>query len=123
MENKYVFANIKIPIEVKENNEIEPLREHIQITFERCIELPPKQEINSKGDYFMETLRTILNQEKSETTEEAKKEEKEEKKLEEIIPEIMVLKSEIKNDVKRIHNTSFKTKPKPMNRFSVKNRG
>jgi len=44
-------------------------------------------------------------------------------KKEKIIPEIMVLKSEIKNDVKRIHNTSFKTKPKPMNRYSVKNRG
>ena len=119
MENKYVFANIKIPIEVKENNEIEPLREYIQITFERCIELPPKQEINSKSDYLMETLRTILNQGKSETTEEEEIPEKKEK----IIPEIMVLKSEIKNDVKRIHNTSFKTKPKPMNRYSVKNRG
>uniref|UniRef100_A0A6C0KHG7 Uncharacterized protein n=1 Tax=viral metagenome TaxID=1070528 RepID=A0A6C0KHG7_9ZZZZ len=40
---KYAYANIKIPIEIKENNQFEPLKDYIHIEFRPCYELPDKQ--------------------------------------------------------------------------------
>lgn len=40
---KYAYANIKIPIEIKENNKFEPLKDYIHIEFTPCYELPDKQ--------------------------------------------------------------------------------
>uniref|UniRef100_A0A6C0LNI7 Uncharacterized protein n=1 Tax=viral metagenome TaxID=1070528 RepID=A0A6C0LNI7_9ZZZZ len=40
---KYAYANIKIPIEIKENNQFEPLKDYIHIEFTPCYELPDKQ--------------------------------------------------------------------------------
>jgi hypothetical protein len=40
---KYAYANIKIPIEIKENNQFETLKEYIDIEFTPCYELPDKQ--------------------------------------------------------------------------------
>jgi hypothetical protein len=40
---KYAYANIKIPIEIKENNHFEPLKDYIHIEFTPCYELPDKQ--------------------------------------------------------------------------------
>lgn len=40
---KYAYANIKIPIEIKDNNQFEPLKDYIHIEFTPCYELPDKQ--------------------------------------------------------------------------------
>jgi hypothetical protein len=40
---KYAYANIKIPIEIKEDNQFEPLKDYIHIEFTPCYELPDKQ--------------------------------------------------------------------------------
>jgi hypothetical protein len=42
MKKKYAYANIKIPVELKENGTIEPLKEYVQIEFSICNELPEK---------------------------------------------------------------------------------
>ena len=43
MNKKYAYANIKIPIEIKENGKIEPLKEYTQIDFSPCHNLPNKK--------------------------------------------------------------------------------
>jgi hypothetical protein len=40
---KYAYANIKIPIEIKQDNQFEPLKDYIHIEFTPCYELPDKQ--------------------------------------------------------------------------------
>jgi hypothetical protein len=42
MKKKYAYANIKIPVELKANGTIEPLKEYVQIEFSICNELPEK---------------------------------------------------------------------------------
>jgi hypothetical protein len=42
MKKKYAYANIKIPVELKANGTIEPLKEYVQIDFSICNELPEK---------------------------------------------------------------------------------
>ena len=46
MKKKYAYANIKIPVELKENGTLEPLKEYVQIEFSACNELP-KQNVNN----------------------------------------------------------------------------
>ena len=43
MNRKYAYANIKIPIEIKDNGKIEPMKEYIQIDFSPCHNLPNKK--------------------------------------------------------------------------------
>ena len=42
MKKKYAYANIKIPVELKSNGTIEPMKEYVQIEFSICNELPEK---------------------------------------------------------------------------------
>ena len=42
MKKKYAYANIKIPVELKANGIIEPMKEYVQIEFSICNELPEK---------------------------------------------------------------------------------
>ena len=42
MKKKYAYANIKIPVELKANGTIEPMKEYVQIEFSICNELPEK---------------------------------------------------------------------------------
>lgn len=94
---KYIIANIKIPIEILENNEIIYMNEYAQINFEECDKLPDKQ--NLKID-----IQSILdiNDKK-------------------IIPNLSVLKNEIQKNQKRSLNNSFKNKKLYASRFSRKN--
>lgn len=52
--DRMLMANIKIPIVVKENNEIEYLNDYANIFFERCDRLPekPLQAVNIDFSHF-----------------------------------------------------------------------
>jgi hypothetical protein len=118
-EKKYLIANIKIPIEVKENGSIEPLKDYINIEFSKCSELPKKQDTQVNYAFVMNNIKNLLSEEATAIPIEKEREvpvHEEEQK-------IMVLKSEIKNKVlKNNFNTSFKVKPKSISRYSIKNR-
>jgi len=58
---KYAFANVKIPLEVLSNGNFELLREHIQVEFTPCTELPPKQSLNMD---FTSILKDLFTQNK-----------------------------------------------------------
>lgn len=119
-EKKYLIANIKIPIEVKANGSIEPLKDYIDIEFSKCSELPKKQDTQVNYAFVMNNIKNLLSEETEEKIPDEKEQEVPEEKEEQ---KIMVLKSEIKNKVlKNNFNTSFKVKPKSISRYSIKNR-
>jgi undecaprenyl pyrophosphate synthase len=120
-EKTILFANVKIPIEVKDDGSIEPLKEHIIIDFSKCNELPPKQETEVNYSFLMNNIKELLQTEKIKTnTIEMSCQTYEDEFLKEEA-KIMVLKSEIKNNSKQKINTSFKSNPKQIIRNTVKN--
>ena len=131
MEKKYLFANIRIPIEVKTNGSIEPLKEYISIDFVKCNELPKKPEKVITNDFVMNSIKQIMKtdiiQNNVETqTEFSLQEEVEQKPAQEEPQEqqeepILVLKEEIKHNIKPRTNTSFKSNPRPLHRTTQKN--
>lgn len=118
-EPKYLFANIKIPIEIKKNGSIEPMKEYITIEFTNCNELPPKSTSETNYSSVLNTLKNIINTEPV-TAKECESGFDENEEIKE--PEhILVLKSEIKNGVKNKNNTSFKSNPRKIHRYTVRN--
>ena len=67
---KYIFANVKIPIKVSDQNEYSIVSERIHTTIEPCHELPPVNENQSQG--IFDQIESILSQSigVEETTEE-----------------------------------------------------
>ena len=126
MQNKEVtllFANVKIPIEVKDDGNIEPLKEYITIEFSKCTELPEKQETEVNYSFVMNNIKELLQTDTVKTNSqemgcqtyehEFPLEEKEE-------VQIVVLKEEIKHEKKDRKNTSFRSNPKQLLRHTVK---
>ena len=132
MEKKYLFANIRIPIEVKTNGSIEPLKEYISIDFVKCNELPKKPEKAVTNDFVMNSINKIMNTDITQNNIEtqtdfplpyepdpAPQEEEEPPRQQE--EPILVLKEEIKHNIKPRTNTSFKSNPRPLHRTTQKN--
>jgi hypothetical protein len=121
MEKKFLFANIRIPIEVKPNGSIEPLKEYISIDFVKCNELPKKPEKAVNNEFVMNSIQRIIKtdiiQNNVETQTDFPLLQEEEKEEE----PIMVLKEEIKQHIKPRINTSFKSNPRPLHRTTQKN--
>jgi hypothetical protein len=126
MEKKYLFANIRIPIEVKPNGSVEPLKDYISIDFVKCNELPPKPEKAVTNDFVMNSIQRIIktdiiqNNVETQTDFPLLQEERQEEPQQQEEP-IMVLKEEIKQHIKPRINTSFKSNPKPLHRTTQKN--
>jgi hypothetical protein len=59
-EYKYVMANIKIPIEIKENGVFEPLEQYMDIIFEIINSLPEKHNNNYTGEFIQKQIFQIL---------------------------------------------------------------
>jgi GTP cyclohydrolase FolE2 len=106
---KYVYANIKIPVEVKTDGSIEPLKDYINIEFTECNELPEKN-TNLNYSRIMDSLsnfvKPVENTDQSNTNE----------------PMYTVLKEEIKKNTKAKVNTSFKNTKQYKNRHTSKYR-
>jgi hypothetical protein len=128
---KYAFANVKIPLEILSNGNFELLKEHIQVEFTQCKELPPKQELNMD---FSSILNDLFKQEKinmniekqeereikikefteddePEYEEQSQDSDKEKEQHEQTLKkqeEFVVLASEIKTNKNQKKNTSFK---------------
>ena len=108
MEQKYIIANIRIPVNIKPDKTFIPLKEHITVEFTETNELPPKQENGPNYDMVMDSLNIFLNNKKPSPETEPKKEE----------PfYLTLLKDEIKEKTQQPKiNTSFKQKKTFKNR-------
>jgi hypothetical protein len=57
---KYVYANIRIPILVNSDDELEPLADYLTLDFESCDALPEKPEHAVDYSVILEKLRELL---------------------------------------------------------------
>ena len=113
--NEYIYANVRIPITLKQDNTIETLNDYIKIEFEKCDGLPEKNSEPVNYDIITK-IKTLLNAEQDveEETEEKIEEntitcspvEKHETKEEPLI--ITMEELSIKTKKKLSNNTTFK---------------
>jgi hypothetical protein len=57
----YVFATIKLPLEIKTDGSIETHHDRIAIQFENCDTLPEKQNSNANYAFLMNNLMELMN--------------------------------------------------------------
>ena len=124
-ENKYIFANVKIPIEIKNNNTYEPLTEYINIEYTKCNELPKKNTQNNNFSFINNLKQIFENENKIDSESQTDNNDlsmiiNDEKKEDEI-QKIIIQKDEIKNNNKNKNNISFKTKIRKNNKYTLKN--
>jgi len=94
---KYVMANIKIPIEIKENGVFEPLEQYMDIIFEIINTLPEKKNNNYSGEFIQKQIFQIL---KSKSVEQ------------EAMPELFINNSELQTKSTKTNkkNLTFRNK-------------
>jgi len=110
MEQKYVIANIRIPVTIKPDNTFIPLTDYISVEFTEADALPPKKENAQNQDMVMDSLNLFLNSKKPLLEPEPKKEN----------PfYLTLLKDEIKEKTQKPKmNTSFKQRKVFKNRHT-----
>lgn len=91
MSKKYIYACIRIPIEIAENGHHITYNDHAKVDFEKCDELPPK------SDLVKFDLEDIFKGFKEPEPEPIREPEQE-----------YILKSEIKTNKRPIQNSTFK---------------
>jgi len=121
MSKKYIYACIRIPIEIAENGHHITYNDHAKVDFEKCDELPPKSDLGKfdledifKGFKEPEPVRE-LDPEPEPEPEPIKEPEPEPIKEQEYI-----LKSEIKTNKRPIQNSTFKQRQMTSSRYSQK---
>ena len=100
MSKKYIYACIRIPMEVLPDGKYEPCTEYVKIAFERCDELPTKDPIENNN--LMAVLSSFLPEPAPAPV------------VQEHIPKHMA------NQNKKYNNT-FKQRQVKNNRYSLKN--
>ena len=58
--NNYIFANIKLPLQIKPDGTIETLHDYVNIHFEKCDQLPEKQNSRVNYDFLMNNLMELM---------------------------------------------------------------
>ena len=96
MSKKYIYACIRIPMEVLPDGKYEPCTEYVKIAFERCDELPTKDPIENNN--LMAVLSSFLP----------------EPAVQEQIPKHMAKQN-------KKYNNTFKQRQVKNNRYSLKN--
>ena len=103
MSKKYIYACIRIPIEIVANGHHITYNDHAKVDFEKCDELPPKSDL---GKFDLEDIFKGFTE--PEPTREPTRE-----------PEY-ILKSEIKTNKRPIQNSTFKHRQMTSSRYSQK---
>lgn len=107
MPKKYIYACIRLPMEVCPDGRYEPCNEYTEVSFEKCDKLPEK---SSTGNYNLDAILSAFNRENPDPEEEE-------------VPNIVLTKDEIKtNKHKQNRTTTFKNRKGMANRYSTKNR-
>jgi hypothetical protein len=122
-----IMANIKIPIELKDDTTITPMIEYISIDIEKCENLPEKVEISNVQKDFFEKIKSILTKESQITEKNENIHENEDENIVENQPDkLKILPHEIKKP-KNIHKSNnitlknYSEKSKTRYRNTMKN--
>jgi hypothetical protein len=104
-EKKYVLANIKIPIEITESDDYEPLTEYMSIKFENIDSLPEKLENDYDSDYIKNQIYELLQKPIRNTN---------------VENQLTIHMHEIKHKTKNKKNITFRNKNHSTSRYSRK---
>ena len=107
-EKKYVYAIIKIPIEIDESGVYDPMKEYIDVEFANCL-TDPRTIREPRESPFTEPLQNILKDFLNQREREREKQEQ------------RIYRHEMKSSKKGL-NTSFKIKPAIKKNYTAKNR-
>ena len=104
--NKYITVNIRLPLEINSNGSYSILNDYLDMEFTKCEKPCVKSETNQDfSKKFQEIFTEIM---KSNIP---------------LVPNIMVLKDEIKKKSSRLQNSSFKNRKGKSHGFTYKKRG
>ena len=108
---KYVYACIRIPIEIKADGHHITYNDHAKVDFEKCDELPPKSNLGKYdlAEIFENMSKSQLEPPISTSPPPASQ-------------EPVVLQSEIKTSKSHMKNSSFKNRQSTSSKYSQKNR-
>ena len=56
----YFIANIKIPLEIKEDDSFDPMIDYISVEIEKCEKLPEKVDISIVQTNFFQQIKSLL---------------------------------------------------------------
>ena len=131
---KYVFACIRIPIEIKADGHHITYNDHAKVDFEKCDELPPKSNLGKYdlAEIFENMSKPPLQLEPPISTSQPPPPSQEPTTLPPMAPpkqeptqpqqEPVVLQSEIKTSKPPMKNSSFKNRQSTSSKYSQKNR-
>lgn len=106
MSKKYIYACIRIPMEVLPDDKYEPCLEYVKIAFERCDELPTKDPLENNN--LMAVLSSFVPAPAPQP---------------EPIVKDLIHKHMVKQSVRNTkYNSTFKRRQGNINRYSVKNK-
>jgi hypothetical protein len=136
---KYVYAVIKIPLEITNGDKYNPLTEYSSVSFEECAELPEKKmNVGNRLKHFLNSLsskepekeqeKEVVKKEEGEPEKEPEKDEEkhdssewaQQKEEEPTEVKLVVLKSDIKKHKSPRVNSSFKHKSSSNLRHTMK---
>jgi hypothetical protein len=126
-EKKYIIATIKIPIEIKKNNDYEVLNEHFNIEFEFCDkkDLPKANKTSEVYDRFSQILNGLFlsgGNNNDDNNEIPQQQQQQQQKTTNNLIKYMIKKAEIKPKTSKqpSNNISFKNKKKMSHKYSLK---
>lgn len=60
--NNYIFANIKLPLEINSDGTVTSLHDYVNIHFSKCDQLPEKQNSRVNYDFLINNLTELMKQ-------------------------------------------------------------
>jgi hypothetical protein len=131
LKKRYILANIKIPIEIRDDDSIDTLPDYMTIIFENLNELPKPSENDYNNEYIKRKIKSLLLSDeneyfdsKIEPAENNEMNEENPKEQNSIITEgSIITEDELKNRIIRTHNKNltFKNKKTSVSRYTAKN--
>lgn len=126
-ERKYVFANLRVPIEVFENKSYNIMNDYLNVSVEKCEELPEKQSQNTNlmDQLFSicfnsqyESVNAGIDKIEQELSVENRVEDQEPKEPKELNIENNILVKKNDKIIKKRENATFRKRPFICNRYT-----
>lgn len=118
MNDRYVMANIKLPIKINTDGSTEPLAEYISFELEECDKPPANLKPRNVQSEFIDNINRLFNIHHNEQSNPAIESPKKESPI-----VLTITKQEMNRHPKKsaLHNTSFKNIHNARSRHTVKN--
>jgi len=122
MNERYVMANIKLPIRINDDGSTSPLTDYITFELEKCDKLSENITRSNIQEEFIENITRIFNENLGQDPN-AVVQQPVEGEHEQVTKQLFVSQQELDKRAKKtsVHNTSFKNKHGQTTRRTVRN--